>query len=154
MRKMSTDGRREKKGAFKLDDAIGHLLRRASQRSSAVLFSQLSEHDITPVQFATLARLLEYGSVSQNQLGRLVDIEPGNFHGVINRLAKRKLLVKQQDVNDRRKIRLRLSHTGLELVERLIPMSEYATQTTLKSFSRHQRIQLYKLLRQILEDSK
>jgi len=140
-------------GDFHLDDAIGHLLRRAYQRTSAVLISQISEFDITPVQFATLARLHEYGMLSQNQLGRLVDIEPGNFHGVINRLLNRGLVIKQKDEKDQRKVNLSLSEKGRELVTLLIPMSEKATATTLASLTTDQRNELYALLNQILEQA-
>ena len=153
MKKTSTNNLNDEVDAFKLDDAIGHLLRRAYQRTSAILTSQIGEYDITPVQFASLARLYEYGSVSQNHLGRLVDIEPGNFHGVVNRLVTRKLVVKRKDTADRRKIKLSLSNAGLELIDLLIPMSKLATSTTLVPLTENQRAQLYKLLRQILEDT-
>ena len=151
MKKISTDCPREDEDVFQLDNAIGHLLRRAYQRTSSVLISQIGQYDITPVQFATLARLNEYGSLSQNHLGRLVDIEPGNFHGVINRLLKRDLLVKQKDINDQRKVILSLSKTGKELIKSLKPMSEQATATTLAPLTENQRAQLYKLLDKILD---
>ena len=150
MKKISTNQKEVGNDTFQLDDAIGHLLRRAYQRTSAVLISQIGEYDITPVQFATLARLYELGLVSQNKLGRLVDVEPGNFHGVINRLLKRKLVVKQKDSLDQRKINLSLSDSGFELIELLIPMSERATETTLKALNESQQRQLYKLLDRIL----
>ncbi len=137
---------------FRLDDAIGHLLRRAYQRTSAVLTAQIGKYDITPMQFATLARLHECRSMSQNQLGRLVDIEPGNFHGVVNRLVKRELVVRHKDEDDRRKVKLSLSEAGRELIEVLMPMSEQATATTVNNLTEKQRIELYKLLRQVLKE--
>ena len=154
MKKTSINKKEVGNDTFKLDDAIGHLLRRAYQRTSAVLISQISEYDITPVQFATLARLHELGLVSQNRLGRLVDVEPGNFHGVINRLLKRKLIIKKKDSLDQRKVNLSLSASGHELIKLLIPMSKRATETTLAALNKSQQQQLYKLLERILCDVK
>jgi MarR family transcriptional regulator, lower aerobic nicotinate degradation pathway regulator len=153
MKKISTSKEEVADGIFNLDDAIGHQLRRAYQRTSAVLISQIGEYDITPVQFATLARLYELQLVSQNKLGRLVDVEPSNFHGVINRLLKRKLIRKQKDSLDQRKINLSLSNSGLELIELLIPKSQRATETTLAVLNQSQQRQLYKLLGRILGDT-
>ncbi len=154
MKKTSINTKEVEDDTFELDDAIGHLLRRAYQRTSAVLISQISEYDITPVQFATLARLHELGLVSQNRLGRLVDVEPGNFHGVINRLLKRKLIIKKKDSLDQRKVNLSLSASGHELIKLLIPMSKRATETTLAALNKSQQQQLYKLLDRILCDVK
>lgn len=152
MKKISTELLNEEGEEFCLDGAIGHLFRRAYQRTSSVLIAQISEYDITPVQFATLARLDEYGSVSQNRLGRLVDIEPGNFHGVVNRLLKRNLIQKMKDKGDQRKINLSLTGEGISLLQKLIPMSEAATEKTLEPLTSSQRLQLYKLLHLIIKN--
>ncbi|MEP0583551.1 MAG: MarR family transcriptional regulator, partial [Roseibium sp.] len=72
---------------YVLDDQIGYLLRKAYQRN-AVLFSEKVQ-DLTPTQFAVMARLTELSSVSQNQLGRTVGLDVATTKGVIVRLLAR-----------------------------------------------------------------
>lgn len=138
---------------YTLDDAIGHLLRRAYQCTSSRLIALIGEYDITPVQFATLARLTEHGATSQNRLGRLVDVEPGNFHGVVNRLVKRGLIEKMDDPVDKRMILLSLTDEGTKLAEKLIPVSQQHNENMLAPLTKNQRTQLYQLLHRIIDSA-
>ena len=54
---------------FRLDDQIGHLLRKAYQAASAHFAQRLRPYNLKPQQFATLARLRELGPSPQNRLG-------------------------------------------------------------------------------------
>jgi hypothetical protein len=65
--------------AYRLEDQVGFLLRRAYQRASSNLVERIGPYDLTAPQFATLARLYERGALSQNLLGRLVAMEPANI---------------------------------------------------------------------------
>jgi hypothetical protein len=65
--------------AYRLEDQVGFLLRRAYQRVSSNLIERIGPSDLTAPQFATLARLYERGTLSQNLLGRLVAMEPANI---------------------------------------------------------------------------
>ncbi len=139
--------------AYRLDDQIGYLLRRAYQRASMNTSRTMEKFGVTPLQYATLARLQESGEISQNQLGRLVDMEPGNFHGVIRRLVGRGLVQCCQDNGDKRKVSLKLTSCGYRLVEDLMPMSIKSTEMTLAGLTAAQRDKLYELL-QLIVDTK
>jgi len=54
--------------AYALDQQVGFLLRQAQQRHTAI-FARLMPDDVTPTQWATLAKLHEIGGCSQNLLG-------------------------------------------------------------------------------------
>ena len=135
MRKTST--RRAPPGArhagYRLDDQIGFVLRCAYQRASANLLGQIGAHDLTPPQFATLARLHERGCVSQL------------------RLKKRDLVETQRAPDDERLILVSLTRSGAALVEALIPVEMKATARTLAALDQGERKILYELLRRIAE---
>ncbi len=153
MRKTST--RRAPPGArhagYRLDDQIGFVLRCAYQRASANLLGQIGAHDLTPPQFATLARLHERGLVSQNLLGRLVAMAPANIRDVVLRLKKRDLVETQRAPDDERLILVSLTRSGAALVEALIPVEMKATARTLAALDQGERKILYELLRRISE---
>lgn len=136
--------------SYSVDESFGHLLRRVMQKATANLMERIGEYDITPMQYATLARLYEYGTISQNQLGRLVAIEPGNFHGLINRLMKRNLIERKRDPNDKRRMTLKLTKEGEELIKVLIPLSQDSSDTTLAPLTNRQTEELFTLLGRLL----
>ncbi len=92
-----------------LEEQIGFLIRRAHQRASAIFEQVMDGFDVTPVQYAALAKLHDLGPTSQNQLGRMVGIDPATMFGVAGRLAKRGLVSPSVDPNDARLVLLSLT---------------------------------------------
>ncbi len=137
---------------YRLDDQIGPLLRRAYQRACANLSARLDGYGLTPIQYSTLVRLREYGPVSQNRLGRLLEIKSGNMHGVVRRLQERELVETSQDPDHRGRVLLKLSRTGLQLVKSGIPLSCQATADTLAPLSTSERKQLFHLIHLLIDD--
>jgi DNA-binding MarR family transcriptional regulator len=103
--------------AYILEDQIGFLIRRAHQRASAIFEQVMDGLDVTPVQYAALAKLHDLGATSQNQLGRMVGIDPATMFGVAGRLSKRGLVSPSVDPNDARLVLLELTQPGRETIE-------------------------------------
>jgi DNA-binding MarR family transcriptional regulator len=154
MRKTSTRraAGRKKRAGYRLDEQIGFLLRCAYQRATGNLLSQISAHDLTTPQFATLARLYERGRVSQNLLGRLVAMEPANIRDVVLRLRKRRLVKSERAPDDARLTLVSLTRSGTALVEVLIPVEIMSTARTLATLKPGERKILFGFLRRIAED--
>jgi DNA-binding MarR family transcriptional regulator len=132
--------------AYRLDDQVGFLLRRAYQRASSNLIERIGPYHLTVAQFATLARLYERGVLSQNLLGRLVAMEPANIRDVVLRLKKRRLIMTRRDPRDGRLILVSLTPTGLSLLERLLPIEIQCTAKTLAALNAGEKRLLYDLL--------
>ena len=105
--------------AYRLDDQIGFLLRQAMQRHTAI-FAARMPGDLTPMQFAALARLRETGAASQNELGRLTAMDVATIKGVVDRLRARGLVTSARDAGDRRRIVVCLTEAGRALVEEAV----------------------------------
>lgn len=129
-----------------LDDQVGFLLRRAYQRATANLGRGIGAHDLTPPQFAVLARLHERGSVSQNLLGRLVVMEPANVRAIVQRLGKRRLVKTGRAADDRRLLLVSLTESGATLIQHLIPIELDASAATLAPLTPRERGHLCALL--------
>jgi MarR family transcriptional regulator, lower aerobic nicotinate degradation pathway regulator len=137
---------------YRLEDQVGFLLRRAYQRASANLAERIGTYDLTPPQFATLARLYERGKVSQNLLGRLVVMEPANIRDVVQRLKGRRLVATERDPGDGRQILVRLTPAGQSLIRDLIPVEMESTSKTLTPLNQAERKLLYELLNKLAAD--
>ena len=131
---------------YRLEDQVGFLLRRAYQRAASNLVDQVGPYNLTAPQFATLARLYERGSLSQNLLGRLVAMEPANIRDVVQRLKKRRLVSTRRDPEDGRLILVSLTPAAMDLVEELLPIEIECTAKTLASFDAKEKKLLYEML--------
>jgi MarR family transcriptional regulator, lower aerobic nicotinate degradation pathway regulator len=137
--------------AYRLEDQVGFLLRRAYQRASSNLVERIGQYDLTAPQFATLARLHERGILSQNLLGRLVAMEPANIRDVVLRLKKRRLVMTQRDPDDGRLILVSLTPSGISLVNELLPIEIECTAKTLAGLNANEKRLLYDLLTRLAD---
>ncbi len=124
---------------YRLEEQVGHLLRRAHQRATAIFAREIGDPQLTPTQFAALVRLYETGEVSQNHLGRLTAMDPATIQGVIRRLRERGLITARPDPDDRRRSRLALTATGVALIEGLIANGFAVSAETLAPLSEDER---------------
>ncbi len=131
---------------YRIDDQIGHQLRRAYQAASAHLAARIKPFDLTPQQFATLAKLWERGPLPQSQLGREVDTPRANIHIMIDRLRKRGLVTTARDKADRRVVHVALTSQGHALIENLIPLDMAATTDASATLTPSEARTLAKLL--------
>src|SRR5947199_283590 len=76
--------------SYILDEQIGFILRQVWQRH-ATIFAREIGINLTPTQWAALAKLTETGPCSQNLLGRLTAMDVATIKGVIDRLTARGL---------------------------------------------------------------
>lgn len=100
---------------YLLDRQVGFLLRRATQRHLAIFARRIAE--LTPTQFAALAKLCELGPVSQNALGRATAMDAATVKGVVDRLRARGLVASARDGEDRRRILLAPTEAGRSAFE-------------------------------------
>ncbi|MFP6729882.1 MAG: MarR family winged helix-turn-helix transcriptional regulator [Alphaproteobacteria bacterium] len=131
---------------YALEPQIGHQLRRAHQRASAIFKANFAAHDLTPTQFASLVKIADQGEVSQNLLGRLTAMDPATMKGVIGRLHERKLIARKADADDRRRTLWRLTATGKKLLSKAIGTGLATSDQTLAPLNAKERKTLQKLL--------
>ena len=134
---------------YKLEDQVGHLMRRANQRHAAIFFEGLNDQQLTPMQFAVLVKICDEEEVSQNRLGRLAAMDPATVQGVVRRLKERALIDARPDPDDGRRSLWRLSETGKALVAATVPIAEQITEKTLEPLSKSERSTFLALLRKL-----
>lgn len=130
---------------YALDQQVGFILRQVSQRH-AVLFSGHIGINLTPTQWAAMAKLAETGPCSQNQLGRLTAMDVATIKGVIDRLTARGLTETTADPNDGRRLLVSLTRAGQTTVDKAIPNALEVTEQTLAPLSPKERDTLVALL--------
>jgi DNA-binding MarR family transcriptional regulator len=134
--------------AYVLDEQIGFILRQVSQRH-AVIFARDIGIDLTPTQWAALAKLQETGPCSQNQLGRLTAMDVATIKGVIDRLTARGLTETSPDPEDGRRLLVSLSRAGQQLAEKAAPNALAISRETLAPLEPKEREVLMELLNKL-----
>jgi DNA-binding MarR family transcriptional regulator len=129
---------------YRLQEQVGFVLRKANQRHLAIFAAHIG--DLTPPQFAALAKLAEVGETSQNQLGALVAMDAATIKGVIDRLKARGLVDLGAHKEDRRRLMVSLTPTGRETVGRLVPAARTVTEETLAPLTSREAATLMRLL--------
>jgi len=131
--------------AYVLEEQIGFILRQVWQRHAAI-FAQAIGANLTPTQWAVLAKLTECGPCSQNQLGRLTAMDVATIKGVIDRLSARGLTETSADPLDGRRLLVSLTRAGRELAEKVAPNALAITRQTLGPLDARERETLVALL--------
>jgi DNA-binding MarR family transcriptional regulator len=131
--------------SYVLNEQIGFILRQVSQRH-ATIFARDIGADLTPTQWAALAKLAETGPCSQNQLGRLTAMDVATIKGVIDRLTARGLTETGADPEDGRRLRVSLTRAGAQLAEKVASNALAISRETLAPLDPRERELLMALL--------
>lgn len=142
-----SDGNSE--DAYRLDGQVGFLLRKANQRHLAIFAAGIG--DLTPTQFAALAKLHECGPLSQIDLGRQTTMDAATIKGVIDRLRERGLVESRADSQDRRRLIVSLTEEGRSLFADRVASAAAITKETLAPLDEHERRILLDLLGRIAD---
>ena len=106
-------------------------------------------HELTPTQFATLMRVAEAGTVSQNQLGRMAAMDIATIKGVVDRLKTKGFLETSPDLQDRRRSMIKLTPSGADLVADLQEQGARISNETLSPLRPSEQVTLLNLLRRL-----
>jgi DNA-binding MarR family transcriptional regulator len=134
---------------YVLEDQIGFRLRKSHQRASEIFHQVMGRFDITPTQFAALAKLDDIGPVSQNQLGRHTAMDPATIFGVVGRLMKRGLVRQSLDKTDARLVIIELTLEGRSLIKEMKAVGAQVSSVTLAPLSAEEARTLNSLLQKI-----
>ncbi len=130
--------------SYHLQNQVGFILRKAHQRHVAIFAAHIA--DLTPPQFAALAKLYDIGETSQNQLGTMIAMDAATVKGVIDRLKARGLVELSKHEVDKRRLLVNLTAEGREAIERLIPLARAITEETLAPLTAKETATFLRLL--------
>lgn len=116
--------------SYVLEEQIGFILRQVWQRH-ATIFAREIGINLTPTQWAALAKLTETGPCSQNHLGRLTAMDVATIKGVIDRLTARGLTETSSDPQDGRRLLVSLTRAGQAMADKAAPNALAITRETL-----------------------
>jgi MarR family transcriptional regulator, lower aerobic nicotinate degradation pathway regulator len=134
---------------YRLEDQVGFILRRAHQRATVIFNAVMAKFSITPTQFAALAKLLDLGTVSQNELGRLTAMDPATIFGVVGRLIKRGFIIQSVNAKDARLVILELTEAGRTAATAMKAAAAEVSRQTLEPLTEDERALFLQMLQRL-----
>ena len=102
------------------------------------------------MQTAAMTSLKLKGSTSQNKLGRRIGMEPGNVHGLVDRLVKKGMVSSKQTDEGLGYHILNLTAEGEKVVDAVIPLGVEASKETLEPLTKEEQEKFLEYLRRLL----
>ena len=134
--------------SYVLERQVGFVMRRAVQRHIAIFSSLIPE--MTPTQFAALAKLCELGQTSQNELGRLTSMDVATVKGVVDRLRARNLVTAAPLESDKRRLMLAPTRKGRALYRKYAQQVAEVNRQTLAPLDEEEQRKLMQLLERLI----
>lgn len=97
---------------------LGVALRRVQRRFTEAL----ETYEITPAQFFVLNCLETHDGLRPRQLAERVTLDASSLTGLLDRMERAGLLVRKQDPQDRRSLRVSLTELGRSRLAELTPL--------------------------------
>ncbi|WP_017522841.1 MarR family winged helix-turn-helix transcriptional regulator [Pusillimonas noertemannii] len=136
---------------YDFSEQVGHLLRRAYQRHTALFQQTIPDTQLTAAQFVVLCSIRDSGACSLSQIVKQTAIDQATIRGVIDRLKARKFVSVRHDEMDRRKVLVSLTEAGQSLVESMVPFAFEITEKTFNGFNPAERMALLYLLNKMCD---
>ncbi len=149
--KMSLDEVSDVMG-MKSPTMAGHLIRRLNQISTQTFAHHMQEHGIalTPVQFAAMDAIHSNPDIDQASVAARIAYDKATIGGVIDRLVQKGYVERSVSKNDRRARALRLSKTGANLFDVVMPIVSGLQDDILPGLNETEREMFLKLAARIV----
>lgn len=105
---------------FVIDESIGYLVKRVRSMLSVAVEREIADHDVTYEQWGVLLMILKHRGDTAAVLARELECDTGSMTRMLDRLEAKALLVRTRSTDDRRCVRLELTHDGERLAGRLV----------------------------------
>jgi len=135
--------------SFNIETSIGFLIAKTHQSMHARFRDLLAPHGLTPQQFALLAFLWKEDLLSQAELSEKTGIDRTTLSGLIDRLEKQQLVVRQPHPDDRRACQIALTMAGRAMKPVLMPRVKKLRQCIDAKFSEQEYQQICQFLERL-----
>jgi DNA-binding MarR family transcriptional regulator len=135
-----------------LSEEIGRAITRARRLILAEARVRLEARGDDLFTWQVLNQLDRHGPLSQTDLAERVGHHPTGLSRLLSALERQKLVTRERDAADRRRVRVRLARPGKARVEAGRPAVRDAVDTVLRPLDEKRRSDLLALLERIADD--
>jgi DNA-binding MarR family transcriptional regulator len=146
---MSPSAYAEAPPTFDLNNAPGHLIRRAQQWAVLQFGLFCGEFDLTPIQFAALRALADTPAMNQTSLAQRLALDAATVGSVLLRMENKGWIYRQPDHMDKRGKHLTLSAAGQAHLALATPAAIAAQAAIMQGLLPSEQTELLRLMRKL-----
>ena len=132
-----------------LENSLGFQIVVAARSMKRALEIKLNENGITSSQYTVLEILWKHNGLSLTDLGKCLYFDNPTITGIINRMARAKLIRRTRDRNDRRVIKVHLTQKGWDLRSVLPKLAKSVNKKAVENFERSEKKAILDLTRRL-----
>lgn len=136
---------------MQLNQCINYLLTNSQHKVFQIMSNSLAPYDVTPVQYGVLYCLWELNKNNPKDIAEELRLENSTISGVLERMEKKQLIVREISDEDRRFIKVALTPKAEALREEVLSAVENVNNEVMKSFSDEEGLMLKKSLKIIAD---
>ncbi len=136
----------------KQNQSLGFIIAKTANSLKTKLYHFLKPFNITPEQLAVLKTLWDEDGLSQSELANRTFKDPPNTARILDRLVKKKLIIRRNNPEDRRSALVFLKKKGFQLEQVVLPEVMEFRKEVYKTISDEEYDLLVNLLTRILDD--
>ncbi|HXT00491.1 MAG TPA: MarR family transcriptional regulator [Elusimicrobiota bacterium] len=134
-----------------LEYHVGYWLRFVSNHVSGAFQQRLATYDVTAAEWVTLRSIDGLRSCSLSELAERMGSDPSTVSRLVERVLRKGLAVRNHSEEDRRRIQIELTKTGLSLVPRLAQEADANDERYFGHLSRKERKTLSELMQGLVQ---
>ncbi|WP_336765924.1 MarR family winged helix-turn-helix transcriptional regulator [Paenibacillus sp. USHLN196] len=131
------------------EEAIGFAMTKTLRNMNVLFNHEFKQYGITSEQWILLKSLEEKDGISIKDLTHSVEKDQANVTRILDLLARKGLVKRCNNPNDKRSSLVFLTGEGSQLTKHLIPLDEKVQEFALEGLSEEELLQFKKLLSQI-----
>jgi MarR family transcriptional regulator, lower aerobic nicotinate degradation pathway regulator len=131
--------------------APGYLFRRMQQIAVAIFVEECKDHDLTPVQYASLVAIHTHPGIDATRLSAVIAFDRSTLGSVIERLEAKGHIARKPAAEDKRVKLLYLTKSGEALLRDVMPSVERAQARMLQPLQPADRETLLALLTELVD---
>ena len=134
-----------------IDDYLLYLLSRASSEVSAQFHARLKVHGLQVPEWRVLASLSDGDGMTVGEIAMLALQRQPTMTKIIDRMTGSGLVERRQDENDRRKVRIFITHSGQRRVNEALADAKQHEKEVLADYAPAEADQLKSILRALVD---
>jgi DNA-binding MarR family transcriptional regulator len=136
-------------------DCLYYFVSRAYLASTSLLKKELiakGAGEVKPAYLGVLMILWEQDGLQASELGKKVGLEPSSMTGMIDRMERDKLIIRQSDPHDRRALRIHLTREGENTQKPVMKVVDEALASVFDGISDEQIKMTQNVLKNLIEN--
>ena len=136
-------------GEYRVTDQVGHLLRRAYQRHTAIFQAVVPASQLGAAQFVVLCAVRDHPGATIGQIVEVTAMDEPAVRGIVERLRWSGQVAVEHVPGDKRHATVTLTEAGQRTIAETLPHAQQITELTFGDLNADERRQLTHLLRRI-----